>query len=80
MSETSSLFEIELDHVIVDELHLLLRITNKLIGNQILRMAELDNSKRVHAGNIRTHIDAVLNHMDQLVQAIWCCGIHSQVR
>ena len=78
MSETPP-FDIELDHVIADELHLLLRITDKLFGNLILRMAELDHSGRVH-GSTSTHTAPVINHIDQLVQAIRSCGIHFQVR
>ena len=37
------LLNIELDHVVVDELHLLLRITDRLIDNLVIRAAELDH-------------------------------------
>lgn len=63
------LFEIELDHIVIDELHLLLRITDKLIK---LRMAQLDTLGRVHGSRAQ-------NHMDQLVAAVRSCGIHFQV-
>ena len=42
------LFEIDLEHVVIDELHLLLRITDKLINNLVLRAAELDHRSKEH--------------------------------
>lgn len=67
------LFEIELDHVVIDELHLLLRVTDKLISALILRMAHLDHSSRIHQGTQSSH-------MRQLVSAIKSCGVSFQVR
>ena len=66
------LFQVELDHVIVDELHLLLRISDKLIGNIILRMAQLDQRSRVHHTGQPDNIH-------KLCEAIRSCGIHFQV-
>ena len=67
------LLEIELDHVIVDELHLLLRITDRLISALVLRMAQLDHASRVHHTGEE-------GHMKQLTEAVRSCGIHFRVR
>ena len=66
------LFEIELDHIVVDELHLLLRISYRLIDALVTRMAQLDHSCRVH-GTGPPH------HMNKLVTAIRSCGISFEV-
>ena len=69
------LFNIELDHVIVDELHLWLRIVDRLITALILCMAQLDCHAHVR-GTSRGHI----SHVDKLVSTIQSCGIHFKVR
>ena len=68
------LLNIELCYVVADELHLLLRISDKLISNLVLQMAALDHASRVHRQASAT------SHMDQLVAAIRSCGIHFSVR
>ena len=67
------LLEIELDHVVVDELHILLRITDKLISALVFRMANLDHVNRVHGTG---HPD----NMKRLVSAIHSCGVSFQVK
>ena len=67
------LFDIELDHVIVDELHLLLRITDRLISALINRMAQLDTRSRLFK-------EGQPNNMIQLVSAINSCGVPFKVR
>ena len=67
------LINIELCYVVADELHLLLRISDKLISNLVLQMAALD-----HAGRVRCQASAT-SHMDQLVAVIRSCGIHFSV-
>lgn len=42
------LLNIELCFVITDELHLLLRISDKIISNFVLQMAAQDQASRVH--------------------------------
>ena len=64
------LFEIDLDHIVVDELHLLLRI--RLIDALVTRMAQLDHSCRVH-GTGPPH------NMNKLVTTIRSCGISFEV-
>ena len=66
------LFEIEPDHIVVDELHLLLRISDRLISALIMRMVQLDHAEHVH------HRQSG-NHMDQLLAAVRSCGIHFSV-
>ena len=67
------LLDIELDKVVVDELHLLLRISDKLISALVLRMAQLDHQSRVRSEGQPTH-------MNQLVSAIRSCGVPFRVR
>ena len=67
------LFDIELDLVVVDELHLLLRITDRLISALVHRMAQLDHKSQMHS-------QGQTNHMDQLVSAINSCGVTFRVR
>ena len=67
------LLEVELDHVIVDELHLLLRITDRLISALVMRMAQLDHCSRVHQAGEE-------GHMKQLTEAVRSCGIHFRVK
>ena len=70
--DNQPLFDIELDHVVVDELHLLLRISDRLIDALVTRMAQLDHSSRVHG-------TGPPDHMTKLVAAIRSCGVPFQV-
>ena len=53
------LLNLELDHVVVDILHLMLRIVDILIRNLIAKMAEMDRATRV-AGN-REHLNRFIS-------------------
>ena len=66
------LFEIELDHIVADELHLLLRITDRLVDALVHRMAQLDHTCRVRN-------TGQPNHMAKLVYTIKSCGVPFQV-
>ena len=71
------LFDVTLDHVVIDELHLWLRITDRLFNCLILRMAQLDHKKRTHHSK-QQPVQCV--HMEKLVTAIRSCGVHFSVR
>ena len=66
------LLNIELDHVVVDELHLMLRVGDVLLRNLILYADSRDHACREHQGE-----DA--NHLRQLEQAIRSCGVSFQI-
>ena len=67
------MFNIELDHIIVDELHLLLRITDVLTANLITEVIEWD---------IEANLDNKQNkdtHLNKLVSCIRSCGVSFSV-
>lgn len=68
----SPLLDIELDHIVVDELHLLLRISDRLIDNLVVRAAELDHLNQ-------THCTGEPQHIAKLQQAVCSCGVHFKV-
>ena len=68
------LFDISLDHIVIDELHLWLRITDRLIKNLVLRMAQLDHKERTH------HSVKQPGHMEKLITSIRSFGVHFDVR
>ena len=61
------LLNIELDHVLLDELHLLLRITDVLLRNIIMMMVKFDRN------------GPSTNHLQSLVKAVRECGISFSV-
>ena len=48
----SPLISISLDHIVLDELHLLLRVMDVLIRNLILYMDNRDHKNKVHQGEV----------------------------
>ena len=67
-SKCPPLLQVEPDHVVPDELHLLLRITDVLLRNLIWEMVRCDHSARAQRGS---HT----NHLQQLIDAITSCGV-----
>lgn len=68
----SPLLNLPLDDIIVDELHLLLRVPDKLIDNLIVRAEEVDHTTQSY-GSGSPH------HTSMLQQAIASCGKHFKV-
>lgn len=68
----SPLLNLPLDDIIVDELHLLLRVSDKLIDNLVVRAEELDHKAQLH-GSGSPH------HISMLEKAIASCGVHFKV-
>ena len=64
----SPLLNIELTKVVVDELHLLLRVTNVLIRNLISLAASRDHEEQQHRGEAS-------NHIRQLELAVQSCKV-----
>ena len=62
------LLNIELTEVVVDELHLLLRVTDVLIRNLISIAASRDHREQQHRGEAS-------NHIGQLEQAVQSCKV-----
>ena len=65
------LFNIELDHVILDELHLMMRVTDRLTENLIFEVMERDSQADISKG--RGEKKGV--HLDTLVNSIKGIGI-----
>ncbi|XP_048587411.1 uncharacterized protein LOC125570187 [Nematostella vectensis] len=65
------LFEIELDHVILDELHMMLRITDRLTENLIIEVMEKDSKEDMHKP--RGECKGI--GLDKLIKAINDIGI-----
>ena len=68
----SPLISIPLDHIVLDELHSLLRIGDVLLRNLIWYMDSLDHRSKAHMGE-------QTNHIRQLEEAIHSCGVSFQV-
>ena len=66
------LINIPLDHIVLDELHLLLRIMDILIRNLILYADHQDQRQKTHHG-VESH------HVRKLEQTIRSCGVCFQV-
>ena len=66
------LLNIELDNIVVDELHLMLRVGDVLLRNLILYADSRDHASREHRGE-----DA--NNLRQLERAIRSCGVSFQI-
>ena len=79
-SEQLPLLNIELDHIIPDELHLLLRITDVLIEAAIDTVTQYDQHEHAQSGGRHS----VLNKLDgamfqKLITAINSCGVQFKV-
>ena len=66
------LVNIPLDHIVLDELHLLLRIMDVLIRNLILYADSKDHRQKAHHG-VESH------NVRKLEQAIRSCGVCFQI-
>ena len=66
------LFEIELENIVLDELHLLLRIGDVLIRNLILYADSCDHRNKAHRG-------VVTHRIRELEVAIQSCGVSFQI-
>ena len=66
------LLNIELDSIVVDELHLMLRVGDVLLRNLILYADSRDHASREHRGE-------EANNLRQLEQAIRSCGVSFQI-
>ena len=67
------LLNIPLDHIILDELHLMLRITDVLIGNVVEDAMQWDDKESFLTGKKKVHLE-------KLIQAINSCGVSFSVR
>lgn len=65
------LINVPLDHIILDELHLLLRITDVLLSNLIEDAMELDDKE----DNIKKRGEPKGIHLQKLVNTIHSCGV-----
>lgn len=68
------LLNIPLDHIILDELHLMLRVTDVLIGNIIEDVMQWDQKESLLTPTGKKKI-----HLDKLTQAINSCGVSFSV-
>ena len=66
-------FHIELENIVLDELHLLLWIGDVLVRNLILFIDSRDHRSKAHRG-------VVTSHIKELEAAIWSCGVSFQVQ
>ena len=68
----SPLISVPLDRIVLDELHLLLRIGDVLLRNLIWYMDSLDHHSKTHMGQ-------QTNHIQQLEEALHSCGVSFQI-
>ena len=68
----SPLISVPLDQVVLDELHLLLRVMDVLMRNLILYMDSQDHKNKAHQGEI-THC------VQQLEDFVRSCGVSFQI-
>ena len=67
------LFDIPLDRIVLDELHLLLRIGDVLLRNLILQVDSMGHRRKEHNGQ-----DS--NGIKELEEAVRACGVSFQIR
>lgn len=67
------LFDIEIGHVIVDELHLLLRVVGVLLRNLIYEVLRIDRSTKERSATVTQ------SHLSMLVDAVRSCGVSFKV-
>ena len=65
------LFSINLDHIILDELHLMLRITDRLLENLIMEVMEKDSKEDF----LKTNKQAKSVNLDKLIETINSLGV-----
>ena len=66
------LLYVQLDHIVLDELHLLLRISDVLLRNLIWYMDSLNHRSKEHRGE-------QTNHIRQLEDAVHSCGVSFRI-
>ena len=71
------LINLPLENVIVEELHMLLRITDRLLENLIQDARDLDCKEKL--GAVAKSIDSSNSRLNKLVQAIRACGVSFNV-
>lgn len=71
-SKNPPLLELEPSQYVIDELHLLLRLSDVLIRNIIHLADQLDHESKLRQGVRGTHIQG----LEKLVQ---CCGVHFNI-
>ena len=64
-------------HIIVDELHMMLRITDRLTDNLIQECVDLDLKEKI--GALTKSIDNPESHLNSLVNAVRTCGVSFKV-
>lgn len=69
------LINIDLDHVILDELHLLLRIMDVLINNLVTEAVHWDQQDNWN----KRKKDQTRNHLDKLKNTIRSCGVTFEI-
>ncbi|XP_020911538.2 uncharacterized protein LOC110249299 [Exaiptasia diaphana] len=69
------LVNIPLENIVLDELHLMLRVTDKLTKNLILEAVNRDNKDSVE----KTRSKNTMTYLDSLVKTICSCGISFSV-
>jgi len=73
--EHEPLLNIELDHVVLDELHLLLRIRDVLINNLVIEVVEWDRKENWN----KRKADQKDSHLKTLQSTIRSCGISFEI-
>lgn len=73
----SPLTNIELKHIVCDELHMMLRITDRLFENLITDAADMDNKQR-HLSGVKSLKDEN-SCTSKLVAAIRACGVYFNI-
>ena len=66
------LLNIPLDHIILDELHLMLRTTDVLFGNLVEDVMQWDGKESFLTGKKKVHLD-------KLIEVINSCGVSFSV-
>ena len=69
------LIKIPIDNIVIDELHLMLHITDVLLRNSVWAMEKLDQDER-QQGKQRSRFN---NHLDKLINTIRSCRITFRV-
>lgn len=75
-SQQSPLLSIDLDHIVLDELHLLLQVLDILIRNPIYKMVRLDTHESQRTSRSRS---ASVTHLQQFIGTVRECGLSFNV-
>ena len=67
------LFDVEIDHIVVDELHLLLRVVGVLLRNLIYEVLRIDTSMKERNATVTQ------THLSMLLEAVRSCGVSFKV-